>query len=54
VEGREARKMSNIGKEMCFTLLGEEEVILNRLLSLEDLDNGSRQEKICVSDDESN
>ena len=39
---------------MGFTLLGEEEVILNRLRSLEDQDNMSIQMEICVFDDESN
>ena len=50
----EARKMCNTGKEMGFTLLGEEEVVLNMLRSIEDWNNRSRQAEICVSDDESN
>jgi len=33
--------MWNIGKEMGFTLLGEEEVVLNRLCDLENRDNRS-------------
>ena len=50
----EARKMWNIGKEMGFTLLGEEEVVLNKLRSLKNQDNKSRQVENCVSVDESN
>jgi len=37
------RRMWNIGKEMDFSLLGEEEIIINRLCSLETRDNKSNQ-----------
>jgi len=53
-ENEEARKKWSSGKEMRFTLLREEEIVLNRLRSLESRDYKSVQKENSVSDDESN
>ena len=53
-ENGEARRKWSSGKEMRFTLLREEEVVLNRLRSLEIQDYMSVQKENSVSDDESN
>jgi len=53
-EQSEIRREWKSGKEMGFTLLKEEEVVLNRLGSLESRDYRCSQMEIEVSDDESN
>jgi len=53
-EQGEARRRWKVGREMGFTLLSEEEVVLNRLSSSENPDCRNLGMEINVSDDESN
>jgi len=53
-EQGEARRRWKVGKEMSFTLLSEEKVVLNRLSSLENRDYRNLEMEINVFYDESN